>query len=165
MADTASTSTSTSTAPVASAETTATLVAPARLGDPTRCRLGGLDAATGTTNITFWREHTHLPADEISALVDRFNDENTTIHADAEFQGDLINNYVTNLAGGTKRDVVSLQSSHTQEMIDTKSTVPYGACVVADHDDLSDELPPVMALGMSGTTMVALPWGQGAALL
>ena len=155
--------TATSAAPSSSEATTT--VASASLGEPTQCPLGALDAATGTTNITYWHEHGTLSGDVMRSLVARFNEENPKIHVMAEFQGDLINKYETNLAGGTQPDVVSLQSSHTQEMIDTKSTVPYGACVVADHDDLSDELPPVMALGMTGDTMVALPWGQGGQVL
>ncbi len=158
---------SSTTAPLPTDTTDAsrTTVATAQLGDPTQCPLGALDAATGTTDITFWHDDSAGPGDVIKSLVARFNKENPNIHVDAQFQGDLISKYETNLAGGTQPDVVSLPASNTQEMIDIKSTVPYGACVVADHDDLSDELPPVMALGMSGDTMVALPWGQGGLVL
>ncbi len=173
----AGTSTSTATAPTTQ-DTSATTVgestvsaAPSTteptspLGDPTQCPLGALDTASGTTTITFWHEHGNVPGEVIKALVDQFNTENPKIHVNAEFQDDLATKYITTLAAGDKPDVVSLQTSNNQLMIDTKSTVPFGACVVADHADLSDELKPILALGMSGGQLVTLPWGQGGNVL
>ncbi len=152
------------------ASTTAAATTPptsAPLGDAQACPLGALDKASGVTNLTVWFDWFILPGDTFKALVDRFNHTNPKIHVDAQFQDPnaIRTKYLTSITSGVKPDLLSLQSTGMQSILDSKTTVPFGACLAADGSNVDDMLPVVKAIGMSGDTLTALPFGQGGQLL
>ncbi|MFM2071537.1 MAG: hypothetical protein RLZZ623_1800, partial [Actinomycetota bacterium] len=141
--------------------------APAPLGDANDCPLGALDAATGVTNISLWFDWQNIPGETFKALVSRFNAEHPKVQVDAQFQdsGVIRTKYLTSLSGGTKPDLLSLQSTGLQSVIDSKSTVPFGACLAADGANVDDMLPVVKAITMNNDTLTALPFGPAGQLL
>jgi sn-glycerol 3-phosphate transport system substrate-binding protein len=141
------------------------------LGDPKDCPLGALAAAPGKVKIKLWYDFTLQRGEEVLALVKSFNASQDKVEVEATFHGNdslpaaEADDFVRAVNAGAGPDVVSTLGANTQLMIDSKTTVAMGSCVATDKADLSDMLPAVRATGMSGNTLVAMPWGPGGFVL
>ena len=96
------------------------------------CPTAALEDAKGPVNITFW--YSGLKAsnvDALKALTDQYNGSQQKVHVTLEFQGTYdegASKYVTALRGGTLPNLVMLEETRVQLMVDSKSMVPAGAC-------------------------------------
>ncbi|MEO7371726.1 MAG: extracellular solute-binding protein [Ilumatobacteraceae bacterium] len=136
----------------------------APLGDPADCPVGALDSAAGVTDVTFWYDTGGVGADALQKLVDRFNIEHPKIHVEASLNGDLTK-YLASLHGGESPDLYSDSVVDSQALVDSHSTVPFGACIESTKTDVSDFLPTELAVGTSNGELAAMPFGQGGQVL
>lgn len=81
------------------------------------------DADLSGTTITFWHSMSGVNGEALTALVDRFNEENTYgITVDAEFEGeydDAINKLKSSMVGGSGPDLIQVYEIGTRFMIDS----------------------------------------------
>lgn len=164
---TATTPPTTATTPATTPSTSTTLTtAPARSswGNAADCPLGALASAEKPVTIDFWFYSSGNRGDVLKAQIAKFNSSQSQIVVKAEFEGgplgtEIFDKYSRTLGTAPGPDLVSDTGLETQSWLDSKSTVPMGACIAADGADFSDLLPAVRATGMNGTTMAAMPWG------
>jgi sn-glycerol 3-phosphate transport system substrate-binding protein len=71
---------------------------------------------------------------------------------------DTLTKFRAALAGGGKPDLVQLEDTATQQMIDSQATVPAQACVDAEDLDLSDFLPRVVDFYTIEGTLWPMPF-------
>ena len=158
-------STVTTSAPAETADAaTTTTSPPTPLGNPADCPLGALASAKKPVTIDFWYYSSSNRGDVLKTQVAEFNASQDQIVVNAEFEGgplgtEVFDKYSRTLGTGPGPDLVSDTGGDTQSWLDSKSTVPMGACIAADGADYSDLLPAVKATGMDGTTLAAMPWG------
>jgi sn-glycerol 3-phosphate transport system substrate-binding protein len=110
--------------------------ATSRAGGLPACPLGALAKARGTVQITFWHQFPRANEQAIQALTDQFNASQSKVHVSLVNQTtyeDLFNKYVAGLSTGDLPDVAQIEDEGLQQMIDTRSVLPVGACVRADH--------------------------------
>lgn len=116
--------------------------------DPSLCPVDALASASGPVDVTFWHAMTAANEETLAELVDDYNASQDKVDVELVFSGsydDTRDKYVTALRGGDLPDVVQLEETAIQLMIDSQSAVPAQACVEADGYDTSDFLPRVLA--------------------
>jgi len=130
--------------------------------DDARCPVDALADATSPVEITFW--HSGLRAgllDAIKTLTDQYNAEQQKVRVSLQVQGTYEegrDKYVTALRGGTLPDLILLEETQVQLMIDSRSVVPVQACVDADDYDLSDHVQPVLDQFRVGDDLWPMPF-------
>ena len=147
----------------ATATTAADSVPPPK-GSTVGCPIGALDSATGVTNVKFWFDTGGVGGVELQKLVDRFNQEHPKIHVNASLNGSLTK-YLASLHGGESPDLYSDSVFDNQALVDSHSTVPFGACIKSAKADVSDFLPAELAVGTTNGVLEAMPFGQGGQVL
>jgi sn-glycerol 3-phosphate transport system substrate-binding protein len=115
--------------------------------DPSLCPVDALESASGPVKITFWHAMTAANEETLTELVDDYNASQDEVDVELVFSGsydDTRDKYVTALRGGDLPDVVQLEETAIQLMIDSQSAVPAQACVDAEGYDTSDFVPRVL---------------------
>ena len=112
------------------------------------CPVHALDEVTKPVDITFWQSGlSQSLGDAIKTMVNSYNAAQKKVHVTMQFQGTYdegADKYLTALRGGKLPDMVLLEETRLQLMIDSKSVVPVQDCVDADDYDTSDHLPAVL---------------------
>ena len=112
------------------------------------CPTDALKDAKGPVNITFW--YSGLKAsnvDALKALTDEYNGSQQKVHVTLEFQGTYdegSSKYLTALRGGTLPNLVMLEETRVQLMVDSKSMMPAGDCAKDAGYSFSDYVPAVL---------------------
>ncbi|MCU1380370.1 MAG: ABC-type sugar transport system, periplasmic component [Acidimicrobiales bacterium] len=113
-----------------------------------QCPVAALDKVTEPVNITFWQSGlSQSLGDAIKTMVGNYNAAQQKVHVTLQFQGTYdegSDKYLTALRGGTLPDLVLLEETRLQLMIDSKSVIPAQACIDAAKYDTSDHLPAVL---------------------
>ena len=78
---------------------------------------------------------------------------------------DTFTKYKAGLASGDLPDVVQLQGSDQQQMIDTQTALPASACAKADKYSFSDFLPRVLSYFTVNKTVYAMPFNTSGPVL
>lgn len=137
--------------------------------DPESCGLDALAAAEGPVTVQFWHA---VPAENqqvLAELVDRFNSGQSEVQVEASFQGnyrDAFTKYRTALRSGSGLpDLVQLEETVVQQMIDSGSTVPVEACVEASGYSLDDYVPATVNYYTVEDVLRAMPWNVSNPLL
>ena len=115
--------------------------------DPSACPVDALEAADGPVEIEFWHAMTAANETVLGDLVKAYNDSQDEVRVDATFAGtyaESLDKYLTGLRGGNVPDVVQLEETAIQLMIDSNSVTPASACIEAASYDTSDFLPRVL---------------------
>jgi sn-glycerol 3-phosphate transport system substrate-binding protein len=115
--------------------------------DPARCPVDALDAATAPVEITFWHSMTAANETTLQTLVSQYNDSQDKVRVEPAFQGtydDAADKLLTALRGGELPEVIQLEETRLQLMIDSEAALPAQACVEAADYDTSDHLPVVL---------------------
>ncbi|MBK9180163.1 MAG: ABC transporter substrate-binding protein [Acidimicrobiales bacterium] len=112
------------------------------------CPVDALESASGPVSIDFWWG---VPGGEVSttiqALVDRYNAAQDTVQVNLV----LNNSYDENLdkyraaSPGDRPEIIQLEDTATQLMIDSQTTLPVQSCIEASGYDTSDYLPRLLA--------------------
>ncbi len=114
-----------------------------------KCPLGALKSAKNKpVEITYWQGGLQRANEEaILRLTDKFNSSQNDVRVTVVNQttyADTLNKFRAGLSSGDLPDLVQIEDTGLQQMIDTKAILPAQACVDADKYDLSDNLKRVV---------------------
>ncbi|MCB0959379.1 MAG: ABC transporter substrate-binding protein [Acidimicrobiales bacterium] len=129
--------------------------------DPADCGLDALAAATGPVEITFWHTMARSNAEWLEAATDEFNRSQDRVHVALAQQPnyqDAFTKYKAGLQSGDLPDLVQMEETVVQQMIDSRSTIPVQACIDAEDYDLEPFLPRALAYYEAGGVQRAMPW-------
>jgi len=109
-----------------------------------QCKPEALDAAaaSGPVEITFWHGLSNELGRELERITNEFNASQSRVRVNLQFQGGYEQNIDKYLQSTTENrpDLVQMPEYTVQLMVDTKSTVPAGACMEATGYDTTDFL-------------------------
>lgn len=111
------------------------------------CPMEVLEEVTSPVEITFWHGMTANNETTLQALTDEYNQSQDKVKVNLVFQGtydEMSDKYITALRGGDLPNLVMLEETRIQPMIDTRSVLPAQACIDAAGYDLSDHLDAVV---------------------
>ncbi len=135
----------------------------------TKCPLSALKSAKGKpVEITMWHSMARANEATLQKLVDQFNSSQSDVKVNLVNQIDYVqtfNKYKAGLSTGDLPDIVQLQESDQQQMIDTQTVVPAGVCAKADHYSFSDFLPRVISYFTVEGTQYAMPFNTSGPVL
>jgi sn-glycerol 3-phosphate transport system substrate-binding protein len=129
--------------------------------DPGLCPTDALDSADGPVNITFWHAMTASNEETLTAMVRDYNRSQDAVHVELVFTGsydETLDRYLNGLQSGELPQLVQLEETTLQSVIDSGSTVPAAACVAADDYDTSDLLPSVLGQWTVDGTLWPMPF-------
>jgi sn-glycerol 3-phosphate transport system substrate-binding protein len=132
------------------------------------CPVKALASATAPVEITFWHSMSANNATTLQNLVDQYNGSQQKVRVKLVYQGtydESADKYVTALRGGTLPNLVMLEETRTQPMIDSKSAVPVQSCIDADHYSTSDFLPAALSNYTVDKTLWPMPFNVSGPVL
>ena len=116
--------------------------------DASLCPVAALEEATEPVAIDFWFSGLKAAnVDGLKELVDAYNGSQEKVRVTAQFQGSYeegSDKYITSLRGGDLPNMILLEETAFQLMIDSESMVPAAACAEADDYSFDDHLPVVL---------------------
>jgi sn-glycerol 3-phosphate transport system substrate-binding protein len=124
------------------------------------CPVGALEGLTSPVEITLWHGFSAENEKTLTALTDSYNASQTRVHVTLQNQGGLkqtIEKY-NQSSQDSRPEMVSLPEYVVQQMADSGSVVPVGACIVADHFDTSPFVPRVMLAYQTGGVQWSMPF-------
>ena len=146
-----------------------TAVTPAPAGAATaKCPLKALAKASKPVEITMWHS---LPRGNETALqkqVDQFNSSQSDVKVKLVSQvdyNDTFTKYKAGLSSGDLPDVVMVQETDQQQMVDTTTVLPASACAKADKYSFSDFLPRVISYYTIQGQQYAMPFNVSGPVL
>ncbi|MET0275938.1 MAG: hypothetical protein ABW211_03730, partial [Acidimicrobiia bacterium] len=107
----------------------------------TSCPLNALKSASKPVEITLWHWMPRANETALQGLVDSFNSSQSDVKVTLVNQIDweaTFQKYKAGLGTGDLPDIVQLQESDQQQMIDTQSVLPASVCAKADKYSFSD---------------------------
>jgi sn-glycerol 3-phosphate transport system substrate-binding protein len=143
-------------------------VAPAGAANSTSCPLDALKKAGKPVQITMWHSMTRQNEATLQQLTDRFNSSQSDVKVNLVNQIDYVqtfNKYKAGLSSGDLPDIVQLQETDQQQMIDTQTVLPASVCAKADKYSFSDFLPRVISYFTVGKTQYAMPFNTSGPVL
>jgi sn-glycerol 3-phosphate transport system substrate-binding protein len=117
------------------------------VAEPDRCPVDALDEVTSPVRITFWHAMGGTNGEVLQSLVDAYNAEQEKVRVTLSFQGtydETSDKYVTALRGTNLPNIVQLEETRIQLMIDSRSVLPAQACADAAGYDFGNHLPVVL---------------------
>jgi sn-glycerol 3-phosphate transport system substrate-binding protein len=141
-------------------------VAPAAAADG--CPVSALKKAKGPVAITMWHSMPRANEETLQKLTDQFNSAQSAVKVTLVNQvtyDDTFAKYKAGLSSGDLPDVVQLQGSDQQQMIDTRTAVPVSACAKTDKYSFSDFLPRVLSYFTVQGTVYAMPFNTSGPVL
>jgi sn-glycerol 3-phosphate transport system substrate-binding protein len=128
----------------------------------TSCPLNALKSAkTKPVELTMWHSMTRANEETLQKLVDQFNSSQGDVKVNLVNQIDYVqtfNKYKAGLSSGDLPDIVQLQESDQQQMIDTQTVLPASVCAKADGYSFSDYLPRLISYITVEGTQYAMPF-------
>jgi sn-glycerol 3-phosphate transport system substrate-binding protein len=134
----------------------------------TSCPLKALAKASKPVQITFWQSLPQANLAAINKLVGQFNASQSDVKVNVVSQvsyDDTFTKYKAGLSTGDLPDVVMLQETDQQQMIDTTTVLPSGVCAKADKYSFSDFLPRVVSYYTVKGQMYAMPFNVSGPVL
>lgn len=125
-------------------------------------------ASTKPVTITLWHSMNSANLTAITNLTNAFNASHSDVRVNLVNQNsytDTLTALTAALSGGTLPDVVQMQTTDLQFMIDSQSVVPVQSAVDADHYDLSDYIPSTVEFFTVKNTLWALPFNVSCQVL
>jgi len=116
--------------------------------DPARCPVDELEQVDQPVTITMWHAMTSVNAEELEAMATEYNAAQDRVRVELVFTGsydETFERYRTSATGQSAPDVVQLEETTLQQVIDSETAVPAAACIEAAGYDTSDHLPAVLA--------------------
>jgi sn-glycerol 3-phosphate transport system substrate-binding protein len=142
---------------------------PAGAANSTKCPLAALKSAQDKpVQITMWHSMPRANGDVLQQLTDAFNASQSDVKVNLINQIDYVQTftkYKAGLASGDLPDIVQLQDSDQQQMIDTGTVLPAGVCAKADKYSFSDFLPRVISYYTVEGTQYAMPFNTSGPVL
>jgi sn-glycerol 3-phosphate transport system substrate-binding protein len=147
---------------------TATAVSGAGAATSTTCPLAALKKASKPVEITMWHSMNRALGTTLQQLTDAFNASQTDVKVNLVNQIDYVQTftkYKAGLASGDLPDIVQLQETDQQQMIDTGTVLPASVCAKADKYSFSDFLPRVISYFTVQGTQYAMPFNTSGPVL
>jgi sn-glycerol 3-phosphate transport system substrate-binding protein len=132
------------------------------------CPLTALNQASKPVQITFWHSMTRANETTLQKLTDAFNSSQTDVKVNLVNQIDYVqtfSKYKAGLASGDLPDIVQLQETEQQQMIDTQTVLPASVCAKADKYSFSDFLPRIIGYFTVQGTQYAMPFNNSGPVL
>jgi sn-glycerol 3-phosphate transport system substrate-binding protein len=113
------------------------------------CPLSALQKAKKPVQITMWHGLSQANETELQNLTNQFNASQSQVHVSlvnqTTYQEDL-NKFVAGLSTGDLPDIVQIEDTGLQQMIDTRAILPAASCIKADNyqSQLADFIPRVV---------------------
>jgi sn-glycerol 3-phosphate transport system substrate-binding protein len=130
-------------------------------GDP-ECPTGALETADGPVQIEIWHTMSATNGQVFEALVADYNARQDAVQVSASFQGgyaDAYTKYLNTLrTGGDLPDLLMMNETAQQQLVDSESIVAIGHCVDSDRYDLSDFSPKLVDQYRLGGVLVSMPF-------
>jgi sn-glycerol 3-phosphate transport system substrate-binding protein len=126
-----------------------------------QCPVAALAKVTSPVTVTFWHGLSKQNEAVLQGLVSAYNAKQSKVRVNLVNQGgyeDVLRKWVQGLSTGDLPDVGQLEDTATQQMIDTKSIVPAGACAKADHYDTSGIVGRVLERYTVNGTLYPMPF-------
>lgn len=130
-------------------------------GSRPACPIGSIAKAAKPVKLVVWHSMTRANEEELKKLTDRFNAQQTDVNVTLVNQTsyrDTLTKYRAGLSSGDLPDLVQLEDTTVQQMVDTQSVLPVQSCVDAEHFNLSDYLPRVLDRWSLNGGRVAMPF-------
>lgn len=140
-------------APATTAKSTSDLAA--------QCPLDALAKAAKPVKITYWHAMTRANEDTLKKVTQEFNASQSDVQVTLVNQqgyDDNFTKYRTVAGTSDAPDLIQIEDTALQQMIDSQSVVPAGACVAASHADTSDVLPRVLSYYSVAGTLYPMPF-------
>ncbi len=134
----------------------------------TSCPLSALKSAKKPVEIVFWHSMNRALGETLQKLTDEFNSSQTDVKVSLVNQLDYVqtfNKYKSGLSSGDLPDIVQLQETEQQQMIDTQTVLPAGVCAKADKYSFSDFLPRVISYFTVEGKQYAMPFNTSGPVL
>ncbi|MDT7579415.1 MAG: sn-glycerol 3-phosphate transport system substrate-binding protein, partial [Pseudonocardiales bacterium] len=135
----------------------------------TKCPVGALKSAKGKpVQITMWHWMARDNETELQKLTDQFNSSQSDVKVNLVNQIDweaTLQKYKSGLGTGDLPDVVQLQETDQQQMVDTGTVLPASVCAKADKYSFSDFLPRVISYYTIQGTQYAMPFNTSGPVL
>lgn len=116
--------------------------------DARRCPVDELERVDEAVTITMWHAMTSVNAEELEAMAADYHAAQDRVRVELVFTGsydETFERYRTSATGQSAPDVVQLEETTLQQVIDSETAVPAAACIEAAGYDTSDHLPAVLA--------------------
>ena len=134
----------------------------------TSCPLAALKKASKPVQIVMWHSMNRALGDTLTKLTDAFNASQTDVKVSLVNQVDYpttLSKYKAGLASGDLPDIVQLQETDQQQMIDTQTVLPASVCAKADKYSFSDFLPRVISYFTVQGKQYAMPFNTSGPVL
>src|SRR3954452_694245 len=134
----------------------------------TSCPLSALKKATKPVEITMWHSMARANGETLQKLTDAFNSSQQDVKVDLVNQIDYVQTftkYKAGLSSGDLPDIVQLQETEQQQMIDTQTVLPASVCAKADKYSFSDFLPRVISYFTVEGKQYAMPFNTSGPVL
>ena len=136
--------------------------------DPAECGLKQLDDAKGPVKIVFWHSLIRSNAEWLQRATDAFNASQDRVQVKLAQQPsyqDTFTKYKAGLQSGDLPDLVQMEETTVQQMIDSRSTVPMQACIDADRYDTKPFVPRALEYYAAAGVQRAMPWAISSPVL
>ena len=135
----------------------------------TACPVKALKSAKSKpVQVTMWHWMARQNETELQKLVDAFNSSQSDVKVNLVNQIDweaTLQKYKSGLGTGDLPDVVQLQETDQQQIVDTGTVLPASVCAKADKYSFSDFLPRVISYYTIGRTQYAMPFNTSGPVL
>ncbi|MFN3216378.1 MAG: ABC transporter substrate-binding protein [Acidimicrobiales bacterium] len=127
-----------------------------------QCPVNALDEATGPVEITMWHAMNASLEDTIIALTDEYNATQDRVVVSLVNQSTYATNFDTfrNASAGDRPNIVQLEETAVQAMIDSQTALPVQACADAAGYSFDDHIDRVMAAFTVGDVVWPMPFNS-----
>ncbi len=126
------------------------------------------EATSKPVPVTLWHSMTSANLTTITNLTTQFNASQKDVKVNLVNQNsypDTLTAYTTALSGGTLPDLVQMETSDLQILIDSQSIVPAQSAVDAEHYDLTDFIPSTLEFFTVKGKLWAMPFNVSSQVL
>jgi len=127
-----------------------------------KCPLDALKKSKSKpVEITYWHAMPGASEETLTRLTEKFNSSQDDVQVALVNQttyADTLNKFRAGLSTGDLPDLVQIEGTDLQQMIDTQAVLPAQACIKADNYDLSDHLKRVVDYDTFKGTLWPMPF-------
>lgn len=135
---------------------------------PASCGLAEFRKAAKPVAITMWHQMGNNNGRVFESIVNDFNASQSDVRVklvDQSAETSSLPKFRAGLTTGDVPDVIQLEETALQTMVDSRATVPVQACVDADHYALDDFLPKVVGYYRTQGVLRSMPYNPSNPIL
>ena len=130
-------------------------------GSDAACPVDALDSAKGPVEITFWHAMTRANEEALVRLTQQYNDSQSKVRVTLVNQTgyeESLQKFRAGLSSGDLPNLVQIEDTGTQQMIDTQAVLPAQSCIDASGYDTSDFIQRVTDYYTVGGKLYPMPF-------